>query len=70
MNASLQYSSYQEDEASNYQQGDYYLGTYEGNKQTQRADNEEKEKNTILTLIINSIVILAAHIFLRNFFID
>lgn len=50
MNASLQYSSYQEDEASNYQQGDYYLGTYEGNKQTQRADNEEKEKNTILTL--------------------
>lgn len=50
LNASVQFSSYQEDEASDYIQGDYYLGHFDGNAQTQRAENDEKEKNTIITL--------------------
>lgn len=50
LSASIQYSNYQEDEVSDYLEGSYYLGQLEGNNQTQRADNEEKERQTILTL--------------------
>ena len=50
LNASVQYSSYQEVENSDYHQGDYFEGNFVGNNQLQRAENEEKEKETILTL--------------------
>lgn len=50
LNASVQYSSYESDETSDYQQGFYEQGNLGSDIQFQRSDNNEHQKNTIMTL--------------------
>ncbi len=50
LNASVQYSNYNEEELADYLQSDYNFGQPIGNNRTQRSDNVENERQTTVTL--------------------